>query len=95
VIDTASERLQNVITFPPDGSFVVDSSLVVTGPQRCEFKFRAASLNRPHDESWKVPPFGKGWFDTVYVDNKIRIARDIRGDTLIVAREGPPRWFKV
>lgn len=39
------------------------------------------------------PPLGKGWFDTIYLDKDIRIAKDVRGDTLIVARYGPPRWF--
>jgi hypothetical protein len=32
-------------------------------------------------------------FDTVYVDGKIRIAQDIRGDMLIVENDGPPRIF--
>jgi hypothetical protein len=32
-------------------------------------------------------------FNTVYVDGKIRIAQDIRGDTLIVENDGPPRIF--
>jgi hypothetical protein len=32
-------------------------------------------------------------FDTVYVDGKIRIAQDIRGDTLIVENNGPPRML--
>lgn len=30
-------------------------------------------------------------FDTVYMDNKIRVSKDSRGDTLIVTRDGPPR----
>lgn len=32
-------------------------------------------------------------FDTVYMDDRIRIAKDIRGDTLIVANDGPPARF--
>lgn len=36
---------------------------------------------------------GGGRFETVYVDQRIRIAKDIRGDTLIVTRDGPPRSF--
>ena len=32
-------------------------------------------------------------FDTVWLGSKIRIAKDIRGDTLIVERDGPPRSF--
>ena len=32
-------------------------------------------------------------FDTVWLGGKIRVAKDIRGDTLIVERDGPPRSF--
>eukprot|EP00951_Prasinocladus_malaysianus_P046369 scaffold638592_cov56-Prasinocladus_malaysianus.AAC.1 len=32
-------------------------------------------------------------FESIYLDDKIRIAKDIRGDTLIVAKDGPPRIF--
>lgn len=32
-------------------------------------------------------------FDTVYADKRIRVAKDIRGDVLVVARDGPPRDF--
>jgi hypothetical protein len=35
----------------------------------------------------------QGWFDTVYCDDSIRVAQDIRGDTLVVERDGPPRIF--
>ena len=36
--------------------------------------------------SLSLPPFGKGWFDTVVVGGDLRIARDVRGDTLICVR---------
>ena len=32
-------------------------------------------------------------FDTVFLNQQIRVARDIRGDTLICIREGPVREF--
>lgn len=32
-------------------------------------------------------------FDTVYLGKSIRVAKDIRGDTLVVERDGPPRSF--
>lgn len=32
-------------------------------------------------------------FDTIYCDGKIRVAHDIRGDTLVVVNDGPPRIF--
>ena len=34
-----------------------------------------------------------GRFDTVYLDDQIRVAKDSRGDTLVVERDGPPREF--
>lgn len=32
-------------------------------------------------------------FDTIYLDDEFRVAKDIRGDTLVVRRGGPPRAF--
>lgn len=95
IIDTDSNRLQNVITFPPDGAFIVDSSASsnLDNNQRVDFKFSSASLALPKGRKLMFPPLGKGWFDTIYLDKDIRIAKDVRGDTLIVARYGPPRWF--
>ena len=93
VIDVDQGSLQNVITFPPEGSFVVDSELSVEGPQRCSFKFQAADLKLPGGKRLSLPPFGQGWFDTVFSDGRIRVARDSRGDTLVVEKAGPPRDF--
>lgn len=92
VIDVKEELLQNVITFPPDGAFIVNSSARVAGAQRVEFQFTDCKLQLPSRDV-KLPPVGKGWFDTVYVDSSMRIAKDSRGDTLIVSRDGPPRTF--
>lgn len=36
--------------------------------------------------SLPLPPFGAGWFDTVVIGGDLRIARDVRGDTLICVR---------
>eukprot|EP00878_Enallax_costatus_P003582 GHUV01003796.1.p1 GENE.GHUV01003796.1~~GHUV01003796.1.p1 ORF type:complete len:213 (+),score=29.55 GHUV01003796.1:118-756(+) len=92
VIDVEAKRLQNVITFPPSGAFIVDSSISVEGPQRVNFKFNSAKL-KTASRDFGVPPFGQGWFDTVYCDGTIRVAQDIRGDTLVVVNDGPPRIF--
>ena len=32
-------------------------------------------------------------FDTVFLGDQLRIAKDSRGDTLVVERDGPPRTF--
>jgi hypothetical protein len=60
VIDTQQQYLQNVITFPPDGAFIVNSSISIDGPQRTQFKFTSATLKLP-SRSINVPPFGQGW----------------------------------
>jgi hypothetical protein len=95
VIDVASSRLNNVITFPPEGAFVVDSGIEVAvgGPQRVGFTFDAARLLLPGGKEVGLPPFGKGWFDTVYCDRSLRVAKDSRGDVLVVVKDGPPRSF--
>ncbi|KAG2447547.1 hypothetical protein HYH02_007471 [Chlamydomonas schloesseri] len=93
VIDVAGGYLQNVITFPPEGSFIVDSSLAVEGPQRVAFSFNAAGLKLPAGRKLGLPPFGKGWFDNLYLDDELRVSYDSRGDTLITRRAGPPRRF--
>lgn len=82
-----------MIEFPPEGAFIVDSAIAVDGPQRVAFNFTGAKLMLPSRDVG-LPPFGKGWFDNVYVDANLRVARDSRGDTLIVARDGPPRRFE-
>jgi hypothetical protein len=93
VIDTQRRKLQNVITFPPSGMFLVESSIdPEPGSQRTNFQFIGASLT-VNLRKFKVPPFGKGWFDSVYMDERIRCARDIRDDTLVAVRDGNPRLF--
>ncbi|PAN39461.1 hypothetical protein PAHAL_7G244600 [Panicum hallii] len=90
VIDVPGGALNNVITFPPSGAFVVNGDIEVQPPQRVNFRFTRAVLR---GSNWEVPfpPFGKGWFDTVYLDDDIRVAKDIRGDYLVVDR-APYSW---
>ncbi|KAF7825287.1 putative plastid-lipid-associated protein 11 [Senna tora] len=90
VIDVQNRTLNNVITFPPDGVFFVRSNIEIASSQRMNFKFTTAVLR---GKSWEVPlpPFGQGWFDTVYLDDDIRVVKDIRGDYLVVDR-APYTW---
>ncbi|XP_014498281.1 probable plastid-lipid-associated protein 11 isoform X1 [Vigna radiata var. radiata] len=85
VIDVRNGTLNNVITFPPDGVFFVRSSIEVASPQRVNFRFTSAVLR---GKNWEIPlpPFGQGWFDTVYLDDDLRVVKDIRGDYLVVDR---------
>ncbi|XP_006289907.2 probable plastid-lipid-associated protein 11, chloroplastic [Capsella rubella] len=90
VIDVKKRILNNVITFPPDGVFFVRSDIQIASPQRVNFRFNSAVLR---GKNWELPlpPFGKGWFENVYMDGDIRVAKDIRGDYLIVDR-APYGW---
>ncbi|XP_002961196.2 probable plastid-lipid-associated protein 11, chloroplastic isoform X2 [Selaginella moellendorffii] len=91
VIDVGENRLNNVITFPPSGAFVVASTMEVVSDKRVEFQFTGALL-RSDTWSLPVPPLGKGWFESVYLDEHIRLAKDIRGDFLVVER-APYDWI--
>ncbi|CAN6460850.1 unnamed protein product [Victoria cruziana] len=90
VIDVEGRGLQNVITFPPSGVFFVRSVIQIASLQRVNFRFTSAVLR---GSSWELPlpPFGQGWFESVYLDDKIRVAKDIRGDYLVVDR-APYSW---
>ncbi|KAM7472072.1 hypothetical protein LguiA_010255 [Lonicera macranthoides] len=90
VIDVEKGVLNNVITFPPDGVFFVRSNIEIASPQRVNFRFTSAVL-RGKDWELPLPPFGQGWFETVYLDAEIRVVKDIRGDYLIVDR-APYSW---
>jgi len=66
VIDTAAETLQNVIEFPPEGYFLVHSSLQTeSSSERSNFKFSSAKLILPGARKIPFPPVGQGWFDSI------------------------------
>nr|XP_043620911.1 probable plastid-lipid-associated protein 11, chloroplastic isoform X2 [Erigeron canadensis] len=90
VIDVEKRNLNNVITFPPDGVFFVRSDIEITSSQRVDFRFTSAVL-RGKDWEFPLPPFGKGWFESVYLDGELRVVKDIRGDYLVVDR-APYSW---
>jgi hypothetical protein len=86
VIDVGKGILNNIITFPPTGAFVVNSTLEVVSKQRVNFRFISAALKVGRSR-FPLPPYGQGWFESVYMDEKIRVAKDIRGDYLVVCRD--------
>ncbi|KAK2974638.1 hypothetical protein RJ640_020520 [Escallonia rubra] len=90
VIDVENRALNNVITFPPDGVFFVRSNIEIASQQRVNFRFTSAVL-RGKDWELPLPPFGQGWFESVYLDEEIRVVKDIRGDYLVVDR-APYSW---
>eukprot|EP01025_Chloroclados_australasicus_P011676 TRINITY_DN15130_c0_g3_i2.p2 TRINITY_DN15130_c0_g3~~TRINITY_DN15130_c0_g3_i2.p2 ORF type:complete len:225 (+),score=8.98 TRINITY_DN15130_c0_g3_i2:81-677(+) len=87
-IDIERGRLQNVINFPPNGYFLVDSSLEAENDKRVQFQFQKAMF-KVWGKGLQLPPYGKGWFDTYYLDDDMRISKDIRNDYLITTRNGP------
>ena len=91
VIDSAAGKLLNVIDFPPDGAFVVDSDLSWVGDGRTDFKFNGASLKLPN-RVIKLPPVGKGSFKSLFVGGTagagtLRLTKDSRGDLSIFKKK--------
>lgn len=50
------------------------------------FKFTGASLKLPWIPELSLPPVGQGWFDNVYLDDTLRINREIRGNTAVYVK---------
>ncbi|KAK9790949.1 hypothetical protein WJX73_007827 [Symbiochloris irregularis] len=90
MIDKASGRLQNAILFPPAGCFLIDSSCEADGDARINFKFNKATF-RVSGKDYNLPPFGQGWFETIYLQDDVRVAKDSRKDTIVFVRDGLPR----
>ena len=92
VIDVAAGTLSNVIEFGDDGAaFLVNARTAVEDGVRVTFRFERASLRTSSAaKPFSIPPFGAGFFDNLYVDDTLRVARDSRGDTLVVERSATP-----
>ena len=86
------EKLENWIPFVKGGGFVVTGSInpVVDDTNnglRTEFKFKNAKLDIGKWGTYNFPPVGEGWFDTVYLDDELRIDLNSRNDILICRGE--------
>ena len=46
--------------------------------ESCAVKWRKLQL--------PLPPVGSGWFDVTYLDNELRLCKDVRGDLQICTR---------
>ncbi|WZZ31251.1 hypothetical protein YC2023_014652 [Brassica napus] len=90
VIDVRKGTLNNVITFPPDGVFFVRSDIDISSLQRVNFKFTSTVLR---GSNWEIPlpPFGQGWFENVYMDGDIRVAKGHKRGLLNINVSSSPR----
>jgi hypothetical protein len=81
VIDGAV--LENMIPFQKGGFLGVKGNLSTDGGVRTNFAFTEATLDLGRWGSFKIPPVGSGWFDTVYLDDELRVDTNSRNDILI------------
>ena len=80
-----------MIPFKRGGSFGVSGSI---GPSesnslRTIFKFKSATLDLGKFGSYNLPPVGEGWFDTVYLDEGLRVDLNSRSDILVCTPVDP------
>mmetsp|Transcript_42908 Transcript_42908/g.48747 ORF Transcript_42908/g.48747 Transcript_42908/m.48747 type:complete len:210 (+) Transcript_42908:48-677(+) len=78
--------LKNCIPFKNGGYLGVEGSLSSSSDEegiRTSFEFTEATLDLGKFGCYKIPPIGKGWFDTVYLDDEFRIDTNSRNDILI------------
>lgn len=77
--------LLNMIPFRRGGSFGVKGRLTIPDPDgiRTDFEFESATLDLGQWGSYQLPPIGKGWFDTIFLDDDLRVDVNSRDDILI------------
>lgn len=76
--------LENMIPFQRGGYLGVKGALSAEADGvRTNFEFTEATLDLGRWGSFKIPPVGKGWFDTLYLDNELRVDTNSRNDILI------------
>ena len=88
-IDVANGRLENLVLFDNDSRLFVGSTIEPDAADasgvRFNFAFSSCSLRwRGYDIP--LPPVGKGWGDLLYLDDDLRVQRDVRGDLLIATK---------
>ncbi len=86
-IDVTGGRLVNVIEFEGGGELRVGSSVAPdpTDGARFNFVFSDCTL-RWGDFRVPLPPVGRGWGELLYLDEEMRIQRDIRGDLVVATK---------
>ena len=87
IIDVPGNNLENYILFENESDLSVGSSIKPDPDEgsRFDINFEKASLK------WKgfkvnLPPVGSGWGELLYLDQDLRLQRDIRGDLILAQR---------
>ena len=78
-VDTKMNTLENLISFKGGGSFCVCGIIDSFDANKCIFEFKSATIQAWNNE-FTIPPVGKGYFETIYCNDKYRLSRDSRGD---------------
>jgi len=88
-IELGASRINNLIAFQGDCQFSVDGTVDpdATIKNQLNFKFTRAQLVVPPLINFGFPPVGSGWFRNVYVNKNYRVAKDVRGDYLVLRRQ--------
>jgi PAP_fibrillin len=78
-------NLDNNIEFVRGGGFYVSGKLNIPDAQgvRTNFEFETAKLDLGKWGQFEFPPVGAGWFDTIYLDETLRVDVNSRDDILI------------
>jgi hypothetical protein len=81
----AGTSLGNLIAFRRGGGLSVQGNLSVPDVKgvRTNFQFDTATLDLGRWGNYQFPPVGQGWFDTVYLDETLRVDTNSRDDILI------------
>lgn len=85
-IDMPNSRLVNIIEFD-GGELRVFSSIMPDPSDGTRFNFVFGECTLKWKElSVPLPPVGRGWGELLYLDEEMRIQRDIRGDLLVATK---------
>lgn len=84
----SADILENYIPFVKGGGFGVTGEIRPAEKNndemlRTQFKFLNAKLDIGKWGVYNFPPVGEGWFDTIYLDEDLRIDTNSRDDILI------------
>ena len=84
---TGALALDNVVAFERGGRLAVASSCApARAGGRVDFRFRACDARWRWGLKLALPPVGQGWFEVIYVDDELRLCRDVRGDLQVCRR---------